>query len=321
MMIGLLIAVAAGCASALMFASISSGALISLLLFYLAPLPLMLAAIGWGPAGAAIGGILAGGTLGLIFSLPYLVAFLLAVALPAWWLGRLVLLGRPIAGTATSGAATASVDAVEWYPVGRLLLWIGGFAALTTVSALFTLGTDSETIAAGLRHGLGRIMQMPSSPTESTQIIDALAAIAPAAATVIAMTTLTLNVWLAAYVTSASGRLRRPWPVLRDVTMPPMTLVALFVALALCFTGGLLALLAQIATAALMLSYALTGFAVLHTITLGIKSRGVVLSFAYALVLVFGWPVIALIALGIVDAFFGIRQRYLQRKPPPLSST
>jgi hypothetical protein len=164
-------------------------------------------------------------------------------------------------------------------------------------------------------------MQMPSAPAESTQIIDALATIAPAAAAIIAMMTLTLNVWIAAYVTSASGRLRRPWPVLRDVNMPPMTLVALFVALALCFTGGLLALLAQIVTAALMLGYALTGFAVLHTVTLGIKSRGVVLSFAYALVLVFGWPVIAIIALGIADAFFGIRQRYLQRKPPPLSST
>ncbi|MGB3447067.1 MAG: hypothetical protein WBA48_10245 [Xanthobacteraceae bacterium] len=320
MMIGFLIAIAAGCASALMFASISSGALISLLLFYLAPLPLMLAAIGWGPAGAAIGGVLAGGALGLIFSLPYLVAFLLAVALPAWWLGRLVLLERPIPAPASTDPGD-SAEAVEWYPVGRLLLWIAGFATLTTVSALLTLGTDGETIIAGLRHGLGRIMQMPSASSDSTQIIDALATIAPAAAAIIAMMTLTLNVWIAAYVTSASGRLRRPWPVLRDVNMPPMTLVALFVVLALCFTGGLLALLAQIVTAALMLGYALTGFAVLHTITLGIKSRGVVLSFAYALVLVFGWPVIAMIGLGITDAFFGIRQRYLQRKPPPPSST
>ena len=40
-----LIGLAAGCASALMFASIISGALISLVLFYLAPLPLMVAAI------------------------------------------------------------------------------------------------------------------------------------------------------------------------------------------------------------------------------------------------------------------------------------
>ena len=40
-----------------MFASIISGALISLLLFYLAPLPLMVAASGWGPIAATIGGI------------------------------------------------------------------------------------------------------------------------------------------------------------------------------------------------------------------------------------------------------------------------
>ena len=44
-----LIALAGGCASALMFASIASGALISLLLLYLAPLPLMVIALGWGP--------------------------------------------------------------------------------------------------------------------------------------------------------------------------------------------------------------------------------------------------------------------------------
>src|SRR4051795_5112647 len=53
----LVIALAAGSASALMFASIISGALISFLLLYLAPLPLMVAALGWGPLSANIGGI------------------------------------------------------------------------------------------------------------------------------------------------------------------------------------------------------------------------------------------------------------------------
>src|SRR6266581_2478979 len=67
-----LIGLAAGCASALMFASIISGALISLLLFYLAPLPLMVAALGWGPLSATIGGIAAATGLGAIFGLPAL---------------------------------------------------------------------------------------------------------------------------------------------------------------------------------------------------------------------------------------------------------
>ena len=92
-----LIGLAAGCASALMFASIISGALISLLLFYLAPLPLMVAAIGWGPLRAAIGGIAASLGLGAIFGFNYCIAFAVAVALPGWWLGHLVLLGRPVA--------------------------------------------------------------------------------------------------------------------------------------------------------------------------------------------------------------------------------
>jgi len=47
------------------------------------------------------------------------------------------------------------------------------------------------------------------------------------------------------------------------------TLVALSLALALCFAGGLFAMLGQIATAALMMAYALIGFAVLHTLDAG----------------------------------------------------
>ena len=99
----LLIAIAAGCASALMFASIVSGALISLLLFYLAPLPLMVAALGWGPLAATVGCISAAIGLCAIFGLPYCIAFVVMVALPAWWLGHLALLGRPTSHDVSSG--------------------------------------------------------------------------------------------------------------------------------------------------------------------------------------------------------------------------
>src|SRR3954447_4814787 len=120
----LLIAIAAGCASALMFASIISGALISLVLFYLAPLPLMVTALGWGPLSATIGGIVAAIGLGAIFGLPYCIAFVLTVALPAWWLGHLALLGRPAGTSASAGnGAAPAVPVMEWYPVGRILLW------------------------------------------------------------------------------------------------------------------------------------------------------------------------------------------------------
>jgi hypothetical protein len=33
-------------------------------------------------------------------------------------------------------------------------------------------------------------------------------------------------------------------------------------------------------------------------------------------VAVFGWPVLAMAALGLADVVFGLRQRYLQTRPP-----
>src|SRR5215210_3372686 len=112
-----LIGIAAGCASALMFASIVSGALISLVLFYLAPLPLMVAALGWGPLSATIGGIAAAIGLGAIFGLPYCIAFVLTIALPAWWLGHLALLGRPVASAASANGGSPVAPDMEWYPI------------------------------------------------------------------------------------------------------------------------------------------------------------------------------------------------------------
>ena len=322
MMTIILIALAAGSASALMFASIISGALISLMLFYLAPLPLMVAGLGWGPLCATIGGIAAAFGLGMIFGLPYCLAFVLTIALPAWWLGHLALLGRPLATGALAGNGAAPAPPVlEWYPVGRILLWTAGFAALTTMAALFTLGGDAATIAAALRRGLLRVIG-PRAAGDTDQIVDALVTVAPAAAAIVAMMTLTLNLWLAAKITATSGRLHRPWPDMKSAALPPMTLAALSLALALCFTGGLLAMLGQIAGAALLMAYALIGFAVLHTLTLAMKGRALWLSAAYAVVLVFGWPVVAMVGLGLADAVFGFRQRYLQRRsPPPIPSS
>ena len=316
-----LIAIAAGAASALMFASIVSGALISLLLFYLAPLPLMVAALGWGPLSATIGGIVAATGLGAIFGLPYCIAFAVTVALPAWWLGHLALLGRPRSSDVSpgNGASPVAPD-LEWYPVGRILLWITGFAALTTMAALLTLGTDAAAVTGALRRGLLRILgpRDAASTGETEQWIDAVVTIAPAAAAIVAMMTLTLNLWLAARITATSGRLHRPWPDLKSAALPPMTLAALCVAIAFSFTGGLLAILAQIVTAALMMAYALTGFAVLHTLTLALKSRALWLGCTYAIMVVFGWPVLAMVILGLADAIFGFRQRYLQGRPPPI---
>jgi hypothetical protein len=316
------IAIAAGAASALMFASIISGALISLLLLYLAPLPLMVTALGWGPRISAIGGIVASCLLGLLLGLGYCIAFAIMFALPAWWLGHLALLGRPVANAALGdNRAAPPTPALEWYPTGRILLWIACISVAMTAVALLTLGSDADSIAATMKRGLLKLLQMNGIETSAAteRGIEALIAITPGAAAIGTMMNPLVNLWLAGKIAATSGRLNRPWPDLRSTTLPPMTLVALCVAIAFCFTGGLLAMFAQAAAAALLMAYALVGFAVVHTLTLQLRSRPLLLGFLYAITLLFNWPLLALMAvIGLVDALFGLRERFMRSRPPPL---
>jgi hypothetical protein len=310
-----MIALAAGAASALMFASIISGALISLVLCYLAPLPLMVASLAWGPMSAFLGGCLAAAGLGLAFSPSYGFAFALTVALPAWWLGHLALLGRP-------GPGAADGD-LEWYPIGRILLGMAAFAALTTAAALLTLGSDAASIAGVLKRGLLRLFGPDIAPLseDGEHWIDALVALAPAAGAAVTMMTLALNLFLAARITATSGRLRRPWPDLRMTALPRETLAGLGLAILFCFAGGLVGMWGEIVASTLTMAYAFAGFAVLHTLTLGLRSRGLWLAVTYVVVIVFSWPILAVAALGLADAAFSLRQRFLRRRPPPLPAS
>ena len=312
----LLIALAAGAASALMFASLLSGTLIAIPLFYFSPLPLMVAGLGWGPLVASIGGIAAATSLGLLFGMSFLAVFVVTVALPAWWLGHLALQGRRVGVAVPASNGQAAIPtAIEWYPVGRLLLWIAGFAALTTMGALLTLGFDSAAIHGALRPMLMRVMEASDVPATDRNVAATLA-MAPAAAALVAILTLTLNLWVAGRITATSGRLLRPWPDLNTAALPPMTLVALCVALALTFQGGLIGIFAMIVSATLLMAFALTGFAALHTMTLGLKNRALWLGSVYALVMFLIWPVFALVVLGLADAFFGLRERFAKAPPP-----
>lgn len=307
------IALAAGLASALMFASIISGAPISLLLIVLAPLPLMVVGLAWGPLSAAVGGVAAIIVIASLFGLPYSLALVVANALPAFWLAHLVLLGRPLATAAPAG----SDQATEWYPIGRVLIWIVILAAIITTATLLTMGSDGPTIQNTLRKGwVDALDQTGLSLNDST--IDALVTVTPLGTEIAVVMMLTFNLWLAAKIASTSGRLHRPWPDLKSTALPAMTIAALFAAVTCCFSGGLLAILAQVLTAGLSMAYAMTGFAVLHTLTLAMKSRALWLGCVYAVVAGFAWALLAVALLGVADAVFGLRQRYLRERPPPL---
>jgi len=99
--------------------------------------------------------------------------------------------------------------------------------------------------------------------------------------------------------------------------MPREFAMALAVAVALSFAGGIVGIIAGVVSASLLMAYGILGFAVAHAVTRGIDARGLVLGVAYASVMVFGWPILVLCLLGLADTIFDLRGRVARRRPPP----
>jgi hypothetical protein len=315
-----LIGIGAGAAAALLFASVTSGAWLSIPLFYLAPLPIMIAGLGWSHWAALIAALTGALALAVAFGPVFFFSFLAGAGLPAWWLGYLAMLARPLGN---GGAA-----ALEWYPPGRLVVWAAVLGGLVVVVAIPNFGFDAESFRAGLRQALTHILRVDTEvPTNAplttpgvsntSRLVDFLVAAIPPAAAVLATITNVLNLWLAARIVTFSGLLKRPWPPLAAMTFPRTLTAALAIAVALSFVGSLIGIVAGVVSASLLMAYGVLGFAVLHAITRGMASRIFLLGGVYAAVLVLGWPVLALCLLGLIDAAIDLRARVAPTRGPP----
>lgn len=311
----ILIGIGAGAASALLFASVASGALISVLLFYLAPLPILIAALGWSHWAALVAAVTASIGLAAVFGGFFFVAFLIGIGLPAWWLGYLALLAKP--------AETATPDSLDWYPVGHLVVWASVVGAIVVIAAILSIGMTEESFKAGLRNGLERMVRMrelapgtPGPAREPSRLIEFLVLALPPAAAILTTITSMMNMWLAARVVAISGRLRRPMPELPAMRFPTQAPLLLAIAMAVSFAPGLIGIAGGVFAAALLMAFAILGFAVLHAITRVIAARVLVLGATYASVFIFGWPVLAMVLIGLADAALDIRGRFAKRGGP-----
>ena len=311
-----LIGIGAGVVAALLFATVASGSVLSIVLFYLAPLPILIAAIGWSHWAALVAALTAAILLALFLAPFFLIAFMIGVGLPAWWLGYLALLAR-----------TQDDGSVEWYPAGRLAVWAAILAAAVVIAAIANFGFDEESFRSGLRASFERILRAQTrtpadAPLEirgmdAKNVVNVLVALIPLAAAVLATITNCANLWLAGRIVRISGRLRRPWPDLPAMQFPPMTSAVLAAALAASFLSGLIGTIGSILAAALLMAFGLLGLAVVHALTRGRDARGLILGAVYAAVLVFGWPILFFALLGIAESAFALRARYAAPGTPP----
>jgi hypothetical protein len=299
-----LIGLGAGAAATLLFASVVSGSLAAIFLFYLDPLPILLAALGWSHWAGLIAAATAALAIG-IMSGSFFVS-VSVIAFGAWWLGYLSLLARP--------TGNGSGEALEWYPVGRLVLWAAIIGTLIVAAAIPNFGTDQQSLQTGLRKVYERILNDPA-------LVDMLVIAVPPAAAVFSTLTNVFNLWLAGRIVKVSGRLKRPWPDLSAMTMPTSAMVTLAGAIAGAFLPDLVGVMAGVLAASLLTAFAILGFAVLHAITRGLGSRPILLTGAYAAAIVFFWPVLAIAMLGLAENAFNIRARVLSKRGPPTLRT
>jgi hypothetical protein len=314
-----LIGIGAGAAAALLFASVASGSPLSVLLFYLAPLPILIAAMGWSHWAALIAAVVAATSLAALFGSFFFIAFLIGIGLPAWWLGYLALLARP--------ASVPTADGLEWYPVGHVVFWAAIISGAIVILGMLNLGTDEASFRAALHRSIERVVRIgaaagsDSAPALSDRVLDIMVTILPVAAAVLSTLTSIINIGLAARIVKISGRLPRPWPDISAMRFPSYAPMVAGVAVIGTFVSGIMGMMSSAMMASVLMAYAVLGFAVLHAITRGSASRPFVLGGAYAAVVMFFWPALVLSMLGLADTMFDFRSRAAQRRGPPDAGT
>jgi hypothetical protein len=301
----LAIGIGAGLVSALLFGVVITGSPLAMMLSFIAPLPIFIASLGWNHRSGLVAAIAGGIAMALALNVTAGIAFTLGWALPAWWLGYLALLGR--------GAPDGTT---EWYPVGRLLLWIAATSALITLIGVVALGDGSyEAYRTTIAETFESFVRAQSAPgqdsAEMGEYLPMVIAALPFFFALNFVLVLALNLWLAGKAVQISGRLPRPWPFIPATRMPA-------IAIALLFGAGLVSLLPGFAGAfgmagagALLGAFTLQGLAFIHATSARRPGRILLLSTVYTLALLVSSAVVPLLALlGLADVALPLRNRF-----------
>ena len=309
------VAIGAGCAAALLFAVSAETSPLAMALAYLAPLPIMIATLGWGLGSGALAAATSVIALGLLAEPLSALLFAASVAVPAWAVAAFAV--APIGGRyfppwklGAGGRASVGSIVVLAAAIGML----GAAGVLTAVIVIYGgYGEGAKKVAAAVAALAADAFEGGADSEAAREFAEALVRFGPAAIAASTLLMLCVNLYAAARSTQLSHRLTRAWPDLPTSLSLPWALGVLMIACA----AGAYALpapasqYASIVAGGLGGAFALQGLAVVHALSRGVGFlRPLMLFLLYVCCLLraqYTLPVVA--ALGLIDAFVRLRTR------------
>ncbi len=295
-----LVGALSGAASAVLTGSILTQSSIAVLLFFISPLPVMLAGLSFGATATLVGALACTMFVSFIVSTPAALIVAAISMLPSALAVFLIALARP------AEELGGEANHIVWFPLGDTLFFCGLLIAAAFVGIGLYGGYDmafATDFAKAFEQQFKAVNPefVPSAefaPSLASFIFYAVPVIQPAMLTFV----LTANLWMALQLVRQSGKLARPkdnWPL--SLRMPKMALPAFAIALASSFISGPIGLIALVFCGVLAACFTMAGFAVLHERSRGKQWRTAVLILAYVSAFFF-LPVLAVfVFLGLFD--------------------
>jgi predicted membrane protein DUF2232 len=308
-----IVAVGAGFAAALLFVVSAQSSVLAMALAYLAPLPIMIATLGWGLDAGAIAGAISVAALALLSEPLSALLFAASVAGPAWALAAFAItpVARYFGARRPNSPVHVSVGAVV--TLAALFGMIGSAAALTTIIVIYGgYHEGARQVASAVAALAAEAFDGAPDKLTAREFADALVRFGPPAIAASTLVMLCVNLYAAARSTQLSHNLPRPWPDLPTSLALPWPLGVAFLA---CVAGAYTlpnpaAQYFSIGAGGLGGALALQGLAVAHALSRGLKMRPLMLVALYACCVLrakYTLPVLA--GLGLLDGFLRLRSR------------
>ena len=298
-----LIAIAGGLLTALLYLSTETGNPATLIFAYFTLLPLFMVGLAKGLAAAAISGTVAVVVTGVAAKFTGAAMFALAYAVPAVVMVRMALLNRQTPeGTA------------EWYPAGRIMSWLTAYGAAALIAFAVTAGDSPAGMEATFREGIETSLEGLAGGEDGTGPAAIAAQVAPHFPALIITSWLVMvaiNGSLAQRFLRRLGWNLRPSPRMSAFELPNWMAIALAISVLAWLAGGQGApgFIGWNLTLVFSVPYFFMGLTVIHTLSRPWPARTPALVIFYLFLLIFRWPVALVAALGLVEQWAGLRQR------------